>query len=184
MSNFESAMVIVSIIMGFGVIALIKGAASAVRAGTSTTPGLLHTLWVAIVLVQLVGLWSARWAVEPREDWPFAVLFSFLLLPIVFYAQSVLLFPPQGRETKLSEYFLENRRPFFSLAVLSYLLAWFGPQMFYGGVATTGDRGLALGIYVAVSVFLALSSNERLHVVWALVILVRTTLTYGGLSVG
>ena len=102
----------------------------------------------------------------------------------MFYAQAVLLFPPQGRESKLSEYFLENRRPFFSLAVVSYLLAWFGPRMFYGGVTSAGDGGLVLGIYVAVSVFLALSSNERLHVVWAVLILVRTTLSYGGLAIG
>jgi len=177
-------MLIVSVIMGFGVVALVKGSAGALRSGTSTKPGLLHTLWVAILLVQQVGLWSARWAGEPRADWPFPVLLAFLALPIVYLAQAILLFPETQSEVELSEQFLETRRPFFALAVLGYLMAWLGPRIFYGGVALTGEGRLALGIYVGVSLLLALSKNERLHVAWALVVLLRTAWTYGGGAVG
>jgi hypothetical protein len=189
MSSFEYVMVIVAIIMGFGITTLLKGAVGAMRSESTLTPGLIHSLWVAAILIQHVVLWSVRWNGERREDWPAIVLFFYLLLPILYYTQAELLFPRGEREVKLNEYFIENRRPFFTLAILGYLGAAFGPFLFYEGVgpALGGSAVVPLVIYGVVSIVsLALLSSKsvRLHTTWAVVYLAFNLAQLGILGVG
>ncbi len=174
-------MVIVSIIMGLGITTLLRGAVNAIRADTDSTPGLLHSLWVVALLFQHVALWSLRWSGERREDWPADVLLVYLLIPIFFYAQAELLFPPAGRKVNLTEYFLSNRRPFFSLAILSWVAAAIGPFVFYGGVDPVGGGTVSVIPYVvasAVSVILFFSGNERLHLACAATFLVLVAFSF------
>jgi hypothetical protein len=126
LGSFEYVMVIVSIIMGMAVATILKGIVSMIRADTPVKPGLLLAIWVSTVLIQHITLWSLRWAGERREDWPFLVLLTFLLLPIFFYAQAELLFPPEGQAADLNEYFVANHRGFLALAILGNLGAAFG----------------------------------------------------------
>ena len=181
-------MVIVSIIMGLGITTLLRGAVNAVRAETEVKPGLLHSLWVVLVLFQHVAVWSIRWSGERREEWPAEVLLVFLLIPIFLYAQAELLFPPTGRKVNLTEYFLSNRRPFFSLAILSLAAAAIAPFVFYDGVDPFGGGTVAVIPYVipsAVSLILVFSGNERLHLACAATFLVLfATYFLPGLTVG
>jgi hypothetical protein len=177
-------MVIVSIIMGLGVATLLRGTVSSLRAESSTTPGLLHALWVANVLVQHIGLWSIRWAGERREDWPFFVLVAFLAMPILYYAQAEILFPPQGRRVPLTTYFIENRRPFFALLVLSSLAAAIGPYFFYDGVQPTSGSTATYLVGGALNVPFMFIQREHLHTAWALFMLVSQTFLFGTTAVG
>ena len=175
MSSFEYVMVIVSIIVGLGITTLLKGAVNAIRTDTELAPGLLHGLWVVLVLLQHVALWSLRWSGQRREDWPAEVLLVYLLIPIFFYAQAELLFPPAGRKVNLTKYFLSNRRPFFSLAILSYVAAAIGPFVFYDGVDPVSGGAVTVIPYAiasAVSLILVFSGNERLHLACAATFLV------------
>ena len=188
MSSFEYVMVIVAIIMGFGITTLLKGAVGAMRSESTLTPGLIHSLWVAAILIQHVVLWSVRWNGERREDWPAIVLFFYLLLPILYYTQAELLFPGGEREVKLSEYFIENRRPFFTLAILGYLGVAFGPLLFYEGVGsaffTDGRRFAIFGALSIVSLALLSSRSVRLHTTWALLYLAFNLALLGIMGVG
>ena len=182
-------MVIVSIIMGLGITTLLRGSVNAVRAESLTTPSLLHWCWVAAILVQHVGLWSLRWFGEPREDWPFFVLLTFLLLPILYYAQAELLFPRTGREVHLTEYFIANRRAFFTLAILGFLGGALGPFVFYEGVDPFlgSDQRATLFFYLAMSVAAVaplISKSVRLHTVWAAAYLVFSLGSFALLDIG
>ena len=115
--------------------------------------------------------------------------FFFLLQPILYYTQAELLFPRGEREVKLSEYFIENRRPFFTLAILGYLGAAFGPFLFYEGVGPALDGGnagrlVAYGVLSIVSLALLSSKSVRLHTTWAVVYLAFNLALLGILGVG
>ncbi len=169
MSSFEFVMVIVSIILGLGITTLLRGTVNVLRAGSEMTPGLLHGLWVALLLLFHVGLWSIRWNAEPRTEWPFGVLLVFLFAPITLYALAELVFPPPGRPVDLTEHFLDNRRSFFGLLTLTSLATIFGPFVFYGGPAEifpgAGSPGYWAGqlALVLLWAFLAFSRNKRVH---------------------
>jgi len=160
-------MVVVSIIMGLGIAALLRGTINALRAESSWRPGLLHSLWVVNVLVLQVGLWALRWSGEQRDDWSFGVLLAFLLMPILYYALSELLFPRQGGEVDLSEYFLSNRRTFFAIAALTQLSAAAGPLIFYNGVNPAQGPLFAYLGTAAADVYFMFSTRRRLHLAWA-----------------
>jgi len=163
-------MVIVSIIMGLGITALLRGLVDAFRADRTWTPGLLHSLWVANLLVLHIGVWSLRWSGARRTDWPFGVLLAYLLLPILLYALAELLFP-KSAEGRLSDYFLANRRVFFTVLGMAWLVAFVGPFVFVGnpfGGGRLWAGAISPLLMAAASPVFAVSSNRRLHVVWAI----------------
>jgi len=48
---FEFIMVLVSIIMGLGIATLLRGVVRSLRPDTTTTPGLVHAIWIVWVFV-------------------------------------------------------------------------------------------------------------------------------------
>jgi len=182
-------MVIVSIIMGLSITIVLRGAINALRTDSPTTPGFVHGLWVAAVLLQNIGLWSLRWSGEQREVWPFGTLVAFLFLPILYYAQAELLFPRAGREVNLTDYLIENRRPFFSLVILGCLGAAVGPFLFYGGVDPLGrgDQRAQVIVYVVTAILSVpplISKNLRLHAIWVAFYLAMLLLAFSTSSIG
>ncbi len=190
MSSFEYVMVIIAIIMGFGITTLLKGTVESMRSESTLTPGLLHSVWIVSLLVQQVGLWAVRWNGERREGWPALVLLAFLLAPILLYTQAELLFPRGGRVVKLTEYFIENRRPFFTLMILGYLGGAFGPFIFYEGATPVFEgasvlSGLAsFAVLIIVSLALMFSKSVRLHTSFAVAYLGFLLLHLGFVRVG
>jgi len=184
LSSFEYVMVIVSIIMGLGITALLRGTIDTLRADSGWKPGLLHSLWVANILVLHVGIWSLRWSGERRTDWSFGVLLLFLVLPILLYALAELLFPRETYGVQLSEYFLSNRKTFFGLSVIVWLASGVGPFVFYGGVDPTGSPVVVYLTLAALSGGLAFSSSRRLHVAYASLLLLSMLVSFGALQVG
>jgi hypothetical protein len=171
-------MVIVAIIMGLGITTLLRGTVGALRRGSNLKPGLLHGMWVALVLFHQVVLWSLRWAGERREEWPAGILLLYLFIPIIFYSQAELLFPRGTEQVRLTDYFLENRRPFFALSILAYLAGAAGPYVFYDGVdPISGGTPTLLPFMILISgcVVLAISKSERLHLALAGLLLVSMT---------
>lgn len=180
MSPFEYVMVLVSIILGLGITSLLRGTVNAWTRGTDTKPGLLQSLWVASMLLAHVHLWALRWSGEPRNDWPGLVLLSFLFLPVVYYALAEFLFPPPGRAVALDEYFLDNRRRFFALNVLMALAQSVGGMVHYGDRAPLWEP---LTI-VPFAVFFMFSKSKRLHIAWAVLVLVGFALRLAEVSIG
>lgn len=58
MDPFEFIMVLVSIIMGLGIATLLRGVVRSLRPDTTTTPGLVHAIWIVWVFVMHVGNWG------------------------------------------------------------------------------------------------------------------------------
>ena len=191
MSSFEYIMVIVSIIMGLGIATLLRGSINMLRAESGWKPAHLHSIWLVNLLLSHVGLWSLRWSGEQRDVWSFAVLLAFLFMPVVYYAQAELLFPRAESKVDLSEYFMSNRRLFFTLSALNGIAAVVGPYIFYGGVSPITVAGqpelvgiLAGGVFAGANVVFAFVKNLRLHLVWAWFSLLLVVGFFLQLSVG
>ena len=191
MSSFEYVMVIVSIIMGLGITSLLRGMVHTLRAETGWKPSILHSLWVANMLVLHVGLWSVRWSGETQEEWSFMLLMAFLFLPILYYAMAELLFPRTDQSIDLSDYFLANRKIFFGSQVLNMIASTVGPFIFYGGENPVGDlsgpeifRFVMPVVLAGVHVSMVFTENKRIHSLWAAANLVLFTMVFAVLRVG
>ena len=168
MTPFEYVMVVVSIIIGLAITTLLNGAVTALRADTKVRLGLLHGLWVMQILMLTVWLWALRWSGVARAEWSVGVVMAYLFIPIAYYAASALLFPPERAEVSLDEYFLENRRVFFGILILTDLAGYFGPYLFYGGVRPTGaEWPVTLG-FIPIHAALAWTSNRSAHLAWVI----------------
>ena len=191
MSSFEYVMVIVSIILGLGIATLLRGAIQAIRANSGSTLGGLHGLWVAILLLQYVQLWSARWYGGGREDWPALVLLAYLLVPIIYFAQAELLFPSARQAVDLDDYFLDNRVPFFGLAAAGHIATAAGRMLFYDPSSPMWITGRIavivvglLSVYAAVCVALMWTRKRVMHLAWAVLYLLILIAQLQALAVG
>jgi hypothetical protein len=176
-------MVLVSIIMGLGITTLLRGSVKVLQAGSGMTPGLLHGLWVGQILVAQVGLWAIRWTAEQRSAWSGPVMLLFLVMPVAYYALAELLFPPPGSSVALNEHFLDNRRGFFGLLIVTSIAGAVGPSLFYQAPADRAGIVMLLGL-IPGYVFFAINRNPRLHTIWAVVVLLVYLLFLAVSSVG
>ena len=175
-------MVLVSIIMGLGITKLLDGTVNALRADTLTKPGLIHSFWVLFLLLFHIATWLLRWRAADRPQWTGPEVVAFLFAPIVLFALASLVFPRETREVDLNTYFIENRRPFFSLLAVLFVAILVGPFVFYDTEALGAAAGVelnatgaALRVLIAVSIcgLMAWSSNAKLHLAFAVIVLVQ-----------
>lgn len=168
MSPFEYVMVVVSIIIGLAITTLLTGAVSALRVDTQVRPGWLHGLWVLQILVMTIALWAIRWSGVARTDWSISVVLAYLFMPIAYYVIASLLFPPEGAEVSLDDYFLENRRAFFGILILTNLAGYLGPFLFYDGTRPVAAEWPTTLGFIPVHAFLAWTSDRRAHLAWVI----------------
>jgi ACR3 family arsenite efflux pump ArsB len=184
MNPFEYVTVIVSIIVGLSIARLLTGAVSVMRVDTPTKPRLLHSIWIGALLLQNVYLWSLRWSGSTRNDWSYGLVVMFLVTPIIYYALAELLFPARGDEVDLNEYFLDNRRAFFGLIILSHVAAAASPFLFYDGFHPAGTDLTRNVVMIPIMGLLAWTRNEKAHLLWAVLHLLTLVTTGGAVRIG
>ncbi|MBT3326623.1 MAG: hypothetical protein HN396_10310 [Gemmatimonadales bacterium] len=112
MQSFEFVVVIVSIVAGLGIAQVLEVVARILR--RELTPGLLHSLWMFLILLMLLqSLWSA-WAYQVRADWSFSDLVVILTPRLFVFISAAVLNPAPGIAIPLDEYFLDIRRSMFA----------------------------------------------------------------------
>jgi hypothetical protein len=170
-------MVLVSIIIGLGITTLLSGSVNAFRADSPTRPGLVHSLWVLYLLNSHVATWLIRWNAAGRIEWAGLEVLAFLILPILLFASAKLIFPSESYASDLTTYFLENRRPFFSLIWLIVVASSFGPYLFFnvaeiaaelGGPASLVSTTISVLVALVVCLVLAWFPNRKLHLAFAI----------------
>ena len=163
MDPFEFIMVLVSIIMGLGIATLLRGVVRSLRPDTTTTPGLVHAIWVVWVFVMHVGTWD---------------LLSFLLVPLLLFVLAELAFPLGDAQTNLTDYFHQIRGRFFSVAVMLTIAISWGNISLFGNPL---DHFVNLVAATAGAVFLVLAwvPHRRAHLAGAVLILLATFVVYG-----
>lgn len=177
MDPFEFIMVLVSIIMGLGITTLLRGVVRSLRPDTTTTPGLVHAIWVVWIFIMHVGTWSGRWAIADRPMWTFWDLLSFLLVPILLFGLAELAFPLGDAHTNLTDYFHEIRARFFPVAaMLTMAIAWSNISLF--GNPLDHFVNLVVGVAGVVFLVLAWVPNRRAHLGGAVLILLATLMVY------
>ena len=178
MDPFEFIMVLVSIIMGLGIATLLRGVVRSLRPDTTTTPGLVHAIWVVWVFVMHVGTWGGRWQIADRPVWTFWDLLSFLLVPLLLFVLAELAFPLGDAQTNLTDYFHQIRGRFFSVAVMLTIAISWGNISLFGNPL---DHFVNLVAATAGAVFLVLAwvPHRRAHLAGAVLILLATFVVYG-----
>jgi hypothetical protein len=136
MAPFEYALALMSILMGLAVGDVVLSLNRLVRNARLVAWDPRPLMAAALVLVELVRIWFAQWALR---DFGLALGFPLFLMSfvhvllLVFLAAAVL--PDDCNErVDLGQYYERNRRYFWSLfasAQAVYFLLWLGP--FRGG---------------------------------------------------
>ena len=177
MDPFEFIMVLVSIIMGLGIATLLRGVVRSLRPDTTTTPGLVHAIWIVWVFVMPWAPGGGRWAIADRPIWTFWDLLSFLLVPILLFALAELAFPLGDTQTNLTDYLHEVGGRFFPVAAtLMLAIVWSSISL----VGSPLDHFLNPVVGTAGVVFLVLTwvANRRAHFAGAVLILLTTLIVY------
>jgi hypothetical protein len=170
LSQFEYLAVLVSVIVGLGVVHLLSGIASLLGNRRRLTPYWVHLLWTWNVFHYLVYYWWFVWRWSAVSEWQL-VLYLFVLIYAVFlYLLCAVLFPPGEEASDFREIFFRNRRPFFGLWILivlvdvldtrikqQYGLSGFGPLLVVVWVT------LVLGSTIA-----ARSTSHRVQAAWGI----------------
>jgi len=161
MDVYEFILIPTSIIVGLGVAELFGGVVRVLRGELKA--GLFHSLWVTLVFVlQVQWLW-ASWELVDRSAWLFPEFIVFMIGPIGLYMAAAMLFPANAPKGNLDQYFLDRRRPFFLILILtifSYSLSgWFVVN------DPVGYQDLGRLIFISGLVALLIIKNRTVHLV-------------------
>ena len=157
MTHFEYISVIVSVILGLGIVRLL-GSLDQVFSAQRYWP---HALWVVTIFWMQVQNWWAFWGMRTVE-------FNVLLYSVwigfasLLYLTTVSLTNRESSDVAWKEHFYARRKWFFTIVMLSLTTAVFVSFIFFGASLTHPYRALQLfGIVLAgVGLF---SAQERLH---------------------
>ena len=127
MSEFEYIMVPLGIVLGLAIAHLLAGLGKTLyrvtQHGDPIRLSWVHTLWVLNTAFWMFAYWWYQFTRGATDTWPFEAYLFMIPLPVLFYLQSVVLFPNRFDEVKdVGEYFLSIRRWFFGLALLAILI--------------------------------------------------------------
>lgn len=171
MDVFEFILVLVTVIVSLGIAELLGGVVRVLR--HELKPGHLHWLWVLLVFnMQIQWLWFS-WNFRDRGSWLFPEFMLLIAPPILLYMSSAVLFPitlaKDGDD--LDEHFFRRRRPFFLLAIATFVLFGLSHRFLEDGdpVSVTNVFRLVL---ICMCIGLIFTARRSIHWTFALAILV------------
>ena len=133
--QFQHVMVLISIIIGLAITHLLSGVVDAVdRANDEDDPvifNLLPALWAGTAFLWMINFWWFQFRLMSFEgDWTLWRYLFIILYSVALYTLAVILVPRDWSSIKrYTEYFMRNRRYFFSALLLANLAdvadSWF-----------------------------------------------------------
>ena len=123
MSQFEFIAVLVSVIVGLGIVHLLRGVALFFTARERHKPYWVHLLWTWNVFHYIVFYWWFLWRWTAATEWHLALFLFVLIYAIALYLMTVILYPSENvGDRDFRQVFQANRRPFFALWILLALI--------------------------------------------------------------
>lgn len=173
MSSFEYVMFLFSIIVGLAITTLIDGFVRAFRRHTGLRPGPIHTLWGIALFGYIILFWVSRWDwAGAVTEWTPGLVLTSLLLPMAVYGWAAILFPPKGEDVALDDYFIDNRRALFGVAILVLIAQFIGGRILFGTLGQfpgTPVTGISLAL-VAIYALMMWTPNRRAHLAVAVLV--------------
>ena len=167
MTQFEFVLVFISIVVAFAVSDILSSWGEQIRLRGRIRRYPLHTAWSALLLFVMMQVWWSLWDLSERAGWTFyeylALVVPFLTLALMAYILTPNFSDP---DEEIRKHYLDTHRWFFALGAF-YLAAWaFYSYVVLGNpVSEPGSAYRFVGIVLMA--LLAVSSNERLHAVVA-----------------
>lgn len=120
---FPHVRIVMGTIVGLAITRLLMTVAGMIQHPKRAKASLLHILWVASILIELVLFWWWQFALFKLEHWTFAITLFLILYAITLFLLAALLSPDNiGEYEGFEDFFLQRRRWFFSLFAATFVL--------------------------------------------------------------
>ena len=157
MTHFEYISVMVSIIMGLGIVRLL-GSFDKVFSEHRYWP---HAVWVLTLFWLHVQNWWAYWEIR-TVSFNVALYSTWVGYASLMYLTTVALTNRRSDDTPWKEHFFAQRRWFFGVMILTIILAIFLTRLFFGASLLHPYRAIQLTL-LALVIWAAVSDREKYH---------------------
>ena len=175
MTLFEFLMVIAGVVIAIAMAEIVSGWGRMLRAGAKVQLDWLHLGWSLTVLLNAMLYWVGVWTYAELE-FRYVAQTWFLVIPTLFLVLVAFALMPDVGEISgqsLRDYFLSNRRSFFSAYVLFLLFSQLADLVIGGSLPLLGIGGLTLQVSImGGGVYLAMTRNLWAHRVGLVVYLI------------
>jgi len=186
MTQFDYIVVLVSVIVGLGVVHLLAGAARFLTRRDEWKPYWVHLLWTWNVFNYLVFFWwfVYRWKAVP--EWSLLIFLFVLLYSVGIYLLCAVLYPEKDDRRDFREIYFENKSIFFVLWIVLIVFDFVDTHLkeHYGLSGFGIFQILNYLVIVVGSAIAARSTSHRVHATWAILFFVMiSTFEYVNFSV-
>lgn len=115
--------VLISVIMGLGIVHLMVGLSKLIHNRRTVRPYWVHLLWTVNVLIYILVIWFGMFWWNDLPEWSVLLYFLVTFYAIVQFLLASILYPwdlPPGLDFR--DYFYENRKWFFGIHGLAWLV--------------------------------------------------------------
>ena len=171
MDLFEYLGVLISVVVGLGVVQIFTGLATLIQERDEHRIDWIHLVWTLGITTYLLSFWWYIFTWSALATWTYSLFVFFVTYALVLYLMSGLLFPhrPTG-SVDFAALFMRNRAWFFGLSIAATLLDIVEVMM----KAEAGLRPIPSGWWpftISILVLSAIgmrSDNRRFHGFFAL----------------
>jgi len=186
LTQFDYIVVLVSVIVGLGVVHLLAGAARFLTGRGEWKPYWVHLLWTWNVFHFLVFFWwfVYRWNAIPQ--WSLLLFLFVLLYSVGLYLLCAVLYPETDKRRDFREIYFRNKGVFFGLWIILIIVDFVDTHLkqYYGLGGFGLYQNLAYLAIIVGSAIAARSSSHRVHATWGILFfLVMSAFEYANFSV-
>ena len=176
MTQFEFVGIGVSLVVGLCVARLLEGARDSFD---PTRRYWIHSVWVVNKLMNATLLFWAGWIYRDIDSWNFIDFLALIAAPGILFLQAHALVTAHPHIVKSwRAHYWSIHRFFFTANVFMLLLNFFSIYII-SEVAFPSPETIPLTLILFLSIVGAISSNERIHAVLAVVAFLNLTLGFG-----
>ncbi|HJW45386.1 MAG TPA: hypothetical protein VJ484_02750 [Lysobacter sp.] len=161
--NFEFILGLYSIIAGLGVSRLLEGVKDAVIAGRATRTYWVHSAMVMAGLAVHATTWLSLWALRTIPVWEIWNFLFVLLVPVLLYLFSSLVFPEEGDDWDLRAYYYAHARRIHGLLASAIAVNAMSEYALLRQVEIPALAAMRVGMVVALCACAIWKTNEPLH---------------------
>lgn len=120
---FPHVRIVMGMVIGLGITRLLMGVAGMVQHPSREKRSLLHLLWVATILLELIFFWWWEFELYALTEWSFGAFFFLIFYSITLFLLAALLFPDKLDDYDgYEDFFLKRRHWFFGVFAATFVL--------------------------------------------------------------
>jgi hypothetical protein len=120
---FAHVRIVMGMVIGLGITRLLMGTAGLVQHPKRAKLSLIHLLWAASILIELVLFWWWEFELHNFNNWSFGIFAFLIAYAIALFLMAALLFPDKLDDYDgYEDFFLKRRNWFFAIFGLTFLL--------------------------------------------------------------